>query len=240
MMLTVLFENSDILIIDKPAGLASQPGERVGASVVTLAESQFGFKPYPVHRLDKETAGCMMLAKSSRAASEWSERLSERKLRKVYWAVSFSTPSRDMGVFSDSLDYQGKSQKAETFYRVLRKFSTENMPKNAAGSAGSEALRMSLLELELGSGRMHQIRRHLALHGLPILGDDKYGDFKLNKRIKSLFGVKNLLLWARQLEIPGIGMAVSAQPAHFSRFFAVWDDQEPGQTADSASSDVWH
>lgn len=236
MMLTVLFENPDILIIDKPAGLASQPGERVGASVVTLAESQFGFKPYPVHRLDRETAGCMMLAKSSRAASEWSEHLLERKLKKVYWAVSFGTPSQDKGIFSDSLDYQGKSQKAETFYRVLRKFSIENVPENAAGRAGSEVLQMSLLELELGSGRMHQIRRHLALHGLPILGDDKYGNFRLNKQTKSLLGVKNLLLWAHRLEIPGIGMVVSVQPPHFSKFFAVWDDQEPGRTADSATN----
>lgn len=235
-MLTVLFENSDILIIDKPAGLASQPGERVGASVVTLVERQFGFKLYPVHRLDKETAGCMMLAKSSRASSVWSERLSERKIRKIYWAVSFGTPPRDKGAFSDSLDYQGKSQKAETFYRVLRTFNPENLSQNGVGGAGWEALPMSLLELELGSGRMHQIRRHLALHDLPILGDDKYGNFRLNKQIKSLLGVKNLLLWARQLEIPGIGAVVSAQPEHFSKFFAVWDDEEPGKTVDSALS----
>lgn len=240
MMLSVLFENSDILIIDKPAGLASQPGERVGASVITLAERQFSFKPYPVHRLDKETAGCMMLAKSSRAASEWSERLPERKLRKVYWAVSFGTPSLGKGVFSDSLDYQGKSQKAETFYWLLRKFSTENMPKTVAGRACLEPLQMSLLQLELGSGRMHQIRRHLALHDLPILGDDKYGNFRINKQIKSIFGVKNLLLWARQLEIPGIGIVVSAEPAHFSKFFALWDDQEDGKTADFSSGDDRH
>lgn len=225
-MLTILFENSEILIIDKPAGLASQPGEKVGMCVVTLVERQCDFKPYPVHRLDKETAGCMMLAKSSHAASVWSERLSERKLKKSYWAVSFGTSAHEKGLFSDTLAIQGKSQKAQTRYRILQTFETGSLAERSVGESEIESLQMSLLELELGSGRMHQIRRHLALHDLPILGDDKYGNFMKNKLVKSLFGVKNLLLWACKLEIPGIGSVESSMPPHFAKFLAVWGNQD--------------
>jgi 23S rRNA pseudouridine955/2504/2580 synthase len=83
----------------------------------------------------------------------------------------------------------------------------------------------SLLELKLGTGRMHQIRRHLALTGNPILGDNKYGDFALNKKLKALVGLKGLCLHAFRLVVPPLpgllpdGLDVTAPPPEsFSRF----------------------
>ena len=204
LMIPILFENDEILIVDKPAGLPAQPGERVGSSVISVVESELGFSPFPLHRLDKETAGCMMLAKSASAASRWSILLGERGIGKFYRAICFGSPSLDRGNYADDLSIGGKNLSALTRYACLARF----------GAAPA----YSLLELELGSGRTHQIRRHTAMHGHPILGDDKYGNFMLNRQLKKTMGVKHLLLWACRLEIPGYPPLPSSLPPHFSDF----------------------
>ncbi|MCE5256653.1 MAG: RNA pseudouridine synthase [Spirochaetaceae bacterium] len=217
-MLTILHEDAEILIIDKPAGLAAQPGEGVGSSVLSLIEADFHFKPYPVHRLDKETSGCMIIAKSSEAASRWSELVTSRKIRKLYWAVCAGAPEQDSGSYEDSLEINGRIMKAQTSYRCLARHASGTDP------ADNGIKCFSLLELELGSGRMHQIRRHLAMHGLPIVGDDKYGNFLLNRQLRKKKDLKHLLLWARCLELD-VGVRVQASiPQHFALFLDDWPE----------------
>lgn len=220
LMIPILFENDEILIVDKPAGLPAQPGERVGSSVISVVESELGFSPFPIHRLDKETAGCMMLAKNASAASRWSILLGERGIGKFYRAICFGSPSRDRGSYTDDLSIGGKNLSALTRYTCLAQFgSTQDAEAGATpGAKASAAPAYSLLELELGSGRTHQIRRHMAMHGHPILGDDKYGNFSLNRQLKKTMGVKRLLLWACRLEIPGYPPLRSSLPPHFSDF----------------------
>ncbi|MFA5851334.1 MAG: RluA family pseudouridine synthase [Spirochaetales bacterium] len=213
-MIKILYENEEILVVDKPAGLPAQPGERVDSSVISVVENDCGFKPFPVHRLDKETAGCMMLAKSAGAASRWSAQLSERGIRKLYRAVCAGGPTNDKGIYADDLVIGGKPLSARTYYTCLARF--------GEGQDGKKAF--SLLEAELGSGRTHQIRRHMAMHGHPILGDDKYGDFALNRQLKKTLGLKHLLLWACRLDIPGYAPILSPMPAHFSQFLGHWPD----------------
>jgi len=236
-MLAVLYEDDEIFVVDKPAGLAAQPGEGVGVSVLSLIEEDFHFKPYPVHRLDKETAGCMIIAKDSVAASRWSALVASRKIRKLYWAVCSGTPEADLGSFDDPLTINKRKVTARTEYRCLgRYFSAEGTAENYGASercgaackggaeAGIPAERFSLLELELDSGRMHQIRRHLAMHNLPILGDDKYGDFTLNRRLRKQKALRHLLLWARCLELSDGTMIQAAIPKHFALFLADWPE----------------
>jgi len=213
-MITILYENDEILVVDKPAGLPAQPGERVDSSVISVVERDLGFMPFPVHRLDKETAGCMMLAKSAGAASRWSARIGERGIRKLYRAVCAGGPANDKGIYADDLVIGGKPLSARTSYTCLARF--------GEGKDGEVAY--SLLEAELGSGRTHQIRRHMAMHGHPILGDDKYGNFTLNRQLKKTSGLKHLLLWACRLEIPGYAPILSPMPSHFSRFLGLWPD----------------
>lgn len=213
-MIRILFENDDILIVDKPAGLASQPGERVGSSVLSVVERERRFKPFPVHRLDKETSGCMILAKNAAAASRWSDSLGERNIRKIYRAVCAGAPLKDRGSYSDDLVTGGKSFTALTYYTCMARF----------GKDGDGKPSFSLLELELGTGRTHQIRRHAAMHGHPILGDDKYGDFPLNRQLRKSTGLNHLLLWACMLDIPGLPSIRASLPPHFSEFLARWPD----------------
>lgn len=216
-MLPILFENDEIIVVDKPAGLPAQPGERVGSSVISVVEKELGFSPFPIHRLDKETAGCMMLARNAGAASTWSGLLAEREVGKYYRAICAGGPARDRGDYGDALVIGGKPMGALTHFRCLARFGTLE-----GGGQGGAAF--SLLELSLGTGRTHQIRRHMAMHGHPILGDDKYGDFPLNRLLRKQAGVKHLLLWSCRLELPGYPPIRASLPPHFADFLGRWPD----------------
>jgi 23S rRNA pseudouridine955/2504/2580 synthase len=239
----VLFENECCLVINKPAGLAVQGGEGVGASLDVLLEAEYVPRPLLVHRLDKDTSGVILVAKNREAAAWFSALFSGegaaagtaaarvadsvaaageaigasgRGLLKQYLAVCAGIPQPPEGLIQADLEIRGSIKKSETFYRVMG-----TLP--LAGSlAGRDC---SALELELGTGRMHQIRRHLAHIGHPILGDDKYGDFALNKQLRKAPGLKRLLLHAARLCIapapafPG-GIDVSAPlPDYFAPFW---------------------
>jgi 23S rRNA pseudouridine955/2504/2580 synthase len=213
-MIPLLYEDEDILVIDKPAGLSAQPGEAVGACVVSVVERDLGFTPFLVHRLDKETAGCMVLARSSAAAARFSILVRDRDLVKTYRAICSGRPRLDRGTYRDPLVISGKNQTAATSYRL----------KAAFGAAEAWPKGFSLMEFELGTGRTHQIRRHCALHAHPILGDDKYGDFALNHGLKKALGVKGLLLWSREIVVPGLPRIRSSAPPGFLDFLGKFDD----------------
>ena len=209
-MLEVLYRNDDILVLDKPAGLAVQPGAGIKTSLVEAVERQFGFRPFLVHRLDRDTAGCIAVALSSRAASRYSAILADKaRCRKVYRALTAGIPDERVGIIRDEIRTPSGLRHAETRWKLL-----------ASGRG------FSLLELELGTGRMHQIRIHLAGRGLPILGDDRHGDFALNKLLAKEYGLKRLLLYAARLELdsePPVRVEVPPPP-HFRSFAAALGD----------------
>ena len=214
-MLEVLYRNEDILVLDKPAGLAVQPGAGIRTSLVEAVEAQFGFRPFLIHRLDRDTAGCLVVARSSRAASLYSSILADKeRCQKIYRAVTAGIPESQAGIIRDEISTPSGFRRAETRWRLL------------ASGCG-----FSLLELELGTGRMHQIRIHLAGRGHPILGDDRHGDFALNKRLAREYGLKRLLLCAVRLNLrtdPPV-RAEASLPSHFRSFAAALGD--PGLTA---------
>lgn len=200
-MLTALFENTDILIVDKPSGLPVQGGEGVGITIIDAIERDFGFKPFLVHRLDKETSGCLLVARSSRAAAEYGRIFQLHSCVKRYHAIVAGSPESDSFSIDDDVVVRGVALKAETNVSVLKRFSG-----------------FSLLELALGTGRTHQIRLHLAGRGFPIVADDRHGDFKLNKLLAKELGARRLMLYACRLMLPeGIDVS-AAEPAHFSAF----------------------
>ena len=181
----ILFENDVCMVFDKPAGLAVQGGAGVRYSLDDFLAENFSPRPFLVHRLDKDTSGVILVAKDKASAARFSALFAGKTgITKQYLAVCSGRPEKDCGVISLDLDVRGKLKKSETSYKLL-----------------SENQGFSLLELELGTGRMHQIRRHLADVGLPVLGDDKYGDFALNKRLRKSHGIKRLMLHASRLTI---------------------------------------
>jgi 23S rRNA pseudouridine955/2504/2580 synthase len=189
-----VYENEYSMIFIKPAGLPVQGGERVGASLDSILSQRYTNRPLLVHRLDKDTSGLILTAKTREAAAAFSALFSGARkgsggegggITKQYLAVCAGSPNPQAGVIGVSLEIRGRRRESRTLYRLLE-----------AGEG------FSLLELELGTGRMHQIRRHLAQIGHPVLGDDKYGDFSLNRRLRRERGLKKLLLHACRLAIP--------------------------------------
>jgi 23S rRNA pseudouridine955/2504/2580 synthase len=194
MNIPVLFENDTCMVLNKPAGLAVQGGKGVDKSLDSILSKEFSPRPLLVHRLDKDTSGVILVAKNPQAAAFFTGLFSntEREIHKHYLAVCRGRPSPDCGSIRLDLEVRGKLKKSETRYKTLS-FDGD----------------FSLLEIELNTGRMHQIRRHLSQIGNPILGDDKYGDFALNKSLRQ----KKLLLHASRLVIDapaGFPLDVSA------------------------------
>ena len=125
--------------------------------------------------------------------------------------MAAGVPESESGVIRDAVEVRGIRKEAETRWRL------------AASGSG-----YSLLELELGTGRMHQIRIHLAGRGHPILGDDRHGDFALNKRLAKAYGLKRLLLYAARLglEVDPPIHAEALPPPHFIGFLEALGDED--------------
>ena len=199
--LEILYEDDYSIIINKPAGLAVQGGKGVKISVDRILAENHAPPPLLVHRLDKDTSGALLVAKGREAAARFSGLIAGRKAVKLYVAVCSGCPSKNEDVITDGLLIRGNLKSSETRYKVIK--------------TGE----FSVLELELGTGRMHQIRRHLAMNGNPILGDDKYGDFPLNKKLRKEAGLKRLLLHASRLVIKELNIDIQAPlPEYFKHY----------------------
>ncbi|MDR0376061.1 MAG: RNA pseudouridine synthase [Treponema sp.] len=204
----ILFENDECMALDKPAGLAAQGGAGVGTSLDSILKAEFSQRPLLVHRLDKDTSGVILVAKNREAAAFFGKLFAAENrgagcgnagaVIKRYLALCKGTPQPEAGAIRVDLEVKGARKTAETRYKKIneRRVAIEN----------SDEL-FSMVEIELGTGRTHQIRRHLAGIGNPIAGDDKYGDFKLNKRLRKYLGVKRLLLHASRLIIPAAAIS---------------------------------
>jgi len=206
------------MVFNKPAGLPVQGGEGIKSSLDSILSEKIKPRPLLVHRLDRDTSGVILVAKTKEAARDFSALFANSgTITKLYLGICSGIVEPAEGTIKLSLDVRGKGRgrikkESETNYKLL-----------SSGDIGVGSF--SFLELKLGTGRMHQIRRHLALIGHPLLGDDKYGDFTLNKKLKTRLGLKGLCLHASRLVIPPLqgllpdGLDVTAQlPETFSRF----------------------
>jgi len=217
--LPVLHEDEWILAIDKPAGLAVHGGSGIAHGVI---ESLRSMRPDArflelVHRLDRDTSGVLLVAKKRSALTALHEMLRTRAMDKRYLVgvkgrlrnerqhVRLALATRAAREGGKRVSVSEDGQAAETVLRRL--------------SRGAEA---SFVEAELLTGRTHQIRVHLAHLGHPVLGDDRYGDFELNRKLRK-DGLKRMFLHAASLAFrhPATGAATalsSPLPADLARF----------------------
>lgn len=220
--LPVVFEDAALIVIDKPSGVAVHGGSGISFGVI---ESMRAERPKAkflelAHRLDRDTSGLLMVAKKRSALVELHRMLREGEIRKDYVAIVSGA-------------WKGGSRRVEV---PLHKFVTaEGERRVSARADGQRAVTVftplavgtdaTKLEARLLTGRTHQIRVHAAHLGHPILGDDKYGDFELNRRLAKT-GVKRLFLHARRLSLrhPLTGDAIefeAALPPDMQRFCEV-------------------
>lgn len=201
----IIYEDSEIFLINKRQGLAVQGGSGISHSVDSDLAAQVGQKIYLVHRLDKETSGLLLCAKNPAAAAKWTRLVGEKSVVKEYKALCFGAPKNPRGKISSDIAERGVKKRAETFYEVEKVFEIPQENRDESSTEKSDAAfprAISLLRLRLGTGRTHQLRIHLAAEGFPICGDDKYGDFAANRFLKKNFGIKRLCLCAFRLTLP--------------------------------------
>lgn len=196
-MIPVIYENDEIIIINKPAGLAVQGGQGVVHSVDRDFAEQVGYKIYLVHRLDKDTSGLMVVAKTPVAAGKWTKLIGSKIVKKEYLALCAGKMPAKKGIIHEDIVQHGDQKSAVTHYQVEKEWTVPYENESGAGE-----LALSLIRLQLETGRMHQIRIHLAKNNCPIAGDDQHGNFKLNKLLKKACGIKRLQLAAVRLTVP--------------------------------------
>ena len=182
----IIENNENFIVINKPAGIAVQSGTKSFKNVVdTLRKTKYfeNSKPFIVHRLDKETSGILIVAKTREYAQLFTSLFRIRKIHKTYLAVVYGVVSNEIKVLEDDLIVYEKDrkivQKATSYIKILKSNSD-----------------YSLLELRPITGRKHQLRKQLYNIGNSIIGDDKY----YVKRDKNFVKSKNLMLHAYEIK----------------------------------------
>lgn len=204
--LPILYEDKACMVIDKAPGLVVHPGDGGSHFTGTIANQVLfklggaGMRPWIVHRLDKNTSGCLLIAKNDLALENLKKQFASRKIQKVYKVLVFGQLKSKQGIIDSPIGRSLGNRKkmaisrsgkpAITKYKVMREF------KN-----------MSLLDVVLETGRTHQIRVHMAAIGHPVVFDDLYGNKKKNKELGE--GRQFLHAWKLKFESPDSGKMIT-------------------------------
>jgi 23S rRNA pseudouridine955/2504/2580 synthase len=217
--LPVIFEDEHLLAIDKPAGIAVHGGSGIAHGVI---ESLRAMRPQArylelVHRLDRETSGVLLIAKKRSALTALHEELRRRAMDKRYLVGVAGRFRNEMQRVRLALETRAAKEGGR---RVA--VTEGGQPSETVFRLVERAADWSLLEAELLTGRTHQIRVHLAHLGHPVLGDDKYGDFELNKRLRKQ-GLKRMFLHAAKMGLshPATGERLELEaplPSELAKF----------------------
>lgn len=204
--LDILYEDEDLLVLNKPAGELSQKAEKTDVSMNEYAlgylmqsgavteESLKVFKPSVCNRLDRNTSGILIVAKTYQAAREFGDALQKRTIRKYYRCI-VKGEVKDAETIDGWLLKNEKTNQVQIFAKKTEGASEIHTAYRPLGIRNG----LTLLEVHLITGRTHQIRAHLSSIGHPIIGDPKYGDPQLSKK----YHVKYQLLHACRLELDG-------------------------------------
>lgn len=223
--ISVIREEADILILNKPAGILTQKAEDTDLSLnewmvgyllrsgEVTTESLRAFRPSVCNRLDRNTSGLVLCGKTLAGAQYLSRCIRMREVGKFYRTVC-------VGEIRDEIRLEG----------FLRKDAVANKVSVSSRADGPDAQEIrticrplsangayTLLEVELITGKTHQIRAHLADIGHPVAGDFKYGDRAVNERLRSQYGLTGQLLHAYRIVLPEEGEVIAPHPERFER-----------------------
>jgi RluA family pseudouridine synthase len=216
----ILHEDRFILVVNKPHGVLSHPNPKSAKPQPAAFEGSYDaerrcFKSgagniWLIHRLDQDTSGVLLAAKDEKTAAACREAFEAESVRKIYLALCVGGGLKPEGVWLDHLITaherhqvrttvrHGPRPNAEAHYRLIEYSSTQ---------------RLSLVEIELITGKTHQIRVQAASRRLPLVGDDVYGSFDLNRKLRQSLGARRLFLHAHELRLkhPASGQMLSVK-----------------------------
>jgi 23S rRNA pseudouridine955/2504/2580 synthase len=228
----VLYEDDEVLILNKPAGLAVQGGTKTHRHIDRLLDAwgEGLDRPKLTHRLDRDTSGVLALGKSARAAAAISGSFAKRRAEKTYWAIVAANPKPGSGIIDQPLAKLGKGDR-ELMTPVTAKDPQAETAVTLYATVSRAGPAASWLALRPLTGRTHQLRAHMLGLGNPILGDPKYN----TPQSAALSGPLKLQLHARRLVVPhpGAGLVDIEAPlspemeAGFARFG--FDPSEAGE-----------
>ncbi len=217
----MLHEDDDVIVFNKPMGLAVQGGSgttRHLDGMLDVLQTKDGQRPRLVHRLDKDTAGCLLVAKSRFAAAALAKTFRSRSARKIYWALVAGVPKPRQGRIST---YLAKDEREDESLMVVAKHGDDGASHAVTYYAVVESSGpiLSWVSLKPVTGRTHQLRAHMAHIGHPIVGDPKYFNIE-NWQFPG--GIQNKLhLLARRIAVPhprgGVLDITAPLPAHMQQ-----------------------
>ncbi len=204
----ILFEDADLIVINKPEGVLSHPnpGTKSPASAFEgpydLGDRKFQTSQGPVwliHRLDQDTSGVLLAAKNKKSVAACRNAFEERAIKKSYVALVSRRPMPSHGIWRDTLMEQ---RSASGIRSAINYAGRPNAFLNYKMKENFPKFNLSLLEIELLTGKTHQIRVQSAYRGHPVAGDRLYGNFTLNKELKAALGLDRMFLHAWRLAFP--------------------------------------
>ena len=216
----VIHRDDHVIVLNKPPGLAVQGGSGTEKHIDGMLDGlRFGseHRPKLVHRLDKDTSGLLLIARTGQAAKRLTASFRDRETEKLYWAIVVGVPAKKEGAINLPL-----AKRPGAFDRELMQVDEENGQKALTHFrvVDSASRRAALLALWPRTGRTHQLRVHCTAIGCPILGDRKYGGEEA--LLSTIADARKLHLHARRLTLPhpsgkGELKALAEPPPHFRR-----------------------
>lgn len=206
--LNILYEDSSCMVIDKPAGIVVHPGEDGKHAGETVSDAILpkiskelckSDRPGIVHRLDKDTSGVLIVAKTLKGYENLVKQFKERQIHKIYLALVFGKLKYPEGIIDSPIGRNLNDRKkmwvqseefgkeAKSRYKVIKEFNVVN------------GVMASLIEVKIETGRTHQIRVHMSAIGYPVIGDAVYGKKKINAIFTKKFGLSRQFLHAHEI-----------------------------------------
>jgi len=203
---SILYEDDRIIVLNKPAGMAVHGGSGLSYGVIEALRAERPNAPYLelVHRLDRETSGCLLIAKRRSELRTLHELMRAGRVEKHYLALVKGHWTKG----SLAVDFALRKNQLMGGERIVR-VDPDGKPSRSRFKPVTRWKHISLMEVELESGRTHQIRVHAAALGHPLAGDTKYGDPEFNREMRKL-GLKRLFLHAGSIayQIPDTGRSI--------------------------------
>ncbi len=207
----IICEHPDFFVLAKPAGVETVSGDGAADFLSRAREETGEGGLLAAHRLDRDTSGALLLARSAAAERGLADRFRRRLVEKTYLALCLGRPRNDSGTINRRLsEWAGGHRPVKVLRSGGLEASTAYRVEAASGWL-AEDFRVSLVSFRPHQGRTHQIRVHAAAIGYPVLGDDQYGDREANRTAKRLLGLRRQALHSWRLRFEWQGAAVEAE-----------------------------